>query len=253
MKNIIVILLLGIITFSACKPTETTGDDTKLSKKYVLKKMAENDIDYDWFSGKVRVNYKGKDNAVSANMQIKVEKDKKIWVSAQKFGFEGIRVLIEEDSIHILDRLKRTYTVSDFSYIQKELNLPANIQAVQDFIVGNSLKLTKDATYKVKEEALQILLIAIDNNFRATYSIDNTNFNLRSLTVEDLSMDRKIIANQFDYEPIENKGDFAFSRDFELKIGTESEATVQMSFSRVEFDEEQSMDFRVPSSYKVNR
>ena len=253
MKNIFVIMFLGIIAFSGCKPTEKTGDNGTLSKKYVLKKMSENDIDYDWFSSKVRVNYKSKDEAVSATMQIKIEKDKKIWVSAQKFGFEGIRVLIEEDSIHILDRLKRTYTVSDFSDIQKELNLPANIQAVQDFIIGNSLKLSKNADYKIKEEALQILLIAVDKNFRATYSLDNTTFNLRSLTVEDLEVDRKIIANQFDYEAIANKEDFAMSRDFELKIGTETEATVILSFSKVEFDEAQTMDFKVPSSYKVVR
>jgi outer membrane lipoprotein-sorting protein len=253
MKNIFVILLLGMIAFSGCKPTETTGDGETLSKKSVLKKMAENDIDYDWFSGKVRVNYKSKDEAVSATMQIKIEKDKKIWVSAQKFGFEGVRVLIEEDSIHILDRLKRTYTVSDFSYIQKELNLPANIQAVQDFIIGNSLKVGKSADYNIKTEALQILLIAVDQNFRATYALDKTTFNLRSLTVEDLGIDRKIIANQSDYQVIANKGDFSMARDFEVKVGVETEATVILSFSKVDFDEAQTMDFRVPSSYKVIR
>lgn len=253
MKNIFVIVFLGLITFSSCKPTETTGDGAKITKKYVLKKMSENTIDYDWFSSKVRVNYKSKDEAVTATMQIKIEKDKKIWVSAQKFGFEGIRVLIEEDSIHVLDRLKRTYTVSDFSYIQKELNLPANIKAVQDFIVGNPLALSKDAVYNVKEEALQILLIAVDDNFRATYSLDNTTFNFRSLTVEDTEAERLIIANQSDFAPIENKGDFPYSRDLELKIKSETEATVQMSFSKVEFDEVQDMDFRVPSSYKVIR
>jgi hypothetical protein len=252
-KNIFVIVFLGLIAFSGCKPTETTGDGGKVSKKYVLKKMSENKLDYDWFSAKVRVNYKSKDEAVTATMQVKIEKDKKIWISAQKFGFEGVRVLIEEDSIHILDRLKRTYTVSDFSYIQKELNLPANIKAVQDFIVGNPLALGKDAVYNIKEEALQILLIAVDNNFRATYSIDNISFNLRSLTVEDTEVERLIVVNQFDYAPIENKGDFAYSRDLELKIKLETEATVQMSYSKVEFDETQSMDFRVPSSYKVIR
>lgn len=242
-----------MITFSGCKPTETTGDGETISKRSVLKKMAENNIDYDWFSAKVRVNYKGKDDAITATMQVKIEKDKKIWVSAQKFGFEGMRVLIEKDSIHILDRLKRTYTVSDFSYIQKELNLPANIEAVQDFIVGNSLKLGKNAAYNIKQEALEVLLIAVDKNFRATYFLDKTTFNLRSLMVEDTEADRKIIANQSAYESIADKGDFAMLRDLELKIGAETEATVQMSFSKVDFDEKQNMDFRVPSSYKVER
>lgn len=249
MKNIL--FLIAILAFvSSCKPTEGTGDNKKKTEKFVLKKMMENAIDFEWFSAKIKTNYQSPEESFSATLQVKIEKDKQIWISGQKFGLEGVRMLIDQDSIRILNRLKRTYQVADFSYIQEEFNLPANFQAVQNFLVGNPLKMSNSATYKLKEDAVMTLLIAIENNLRATYGLNNESYNLESFTLEDIESSRKVIARQLDYQDTETHGDFSFLREIDLKSTETEKISIVMTYSRVNFDVEKSMNFSVPSSYE---
>ena len=180
MKNILLLLSI-LFVISGCKPGEVTGDGNKeKTEKLVLKKMLENDFDFNWFSAKIKANYQGVDESMTVTLQVKIEKDKAIWISGQKFGLEGVRLLIEQDSIRVLNRLERTYMVTDFSYIADKFNLPANFTAVQDFLVGNALKMGKNAVYNLKEDEIQTVLIGVENNVRATYALNKLNYNLES-------------------------------------------------------------------------
>jgi hypothetical protein len=252
MKNILLLLSI-LFVISGCKPKEvTSGGSKEKTEKLVLKKMLENDFDFNWFSAKIKANYQGVSESMTVTLQVKIEKDKAIWVSGQKFGLEGVRLLIEQDSIRVLNRLERTYMVTDFSYIADKFNLPANFQAVQDFLVGNALKMGKNAVYNLKEDDIQTVLIGVENNLRATYALNQLNYNLESLFLEDPEANRQMTAKQLGYETIEGKGDFSYLREIELKDEKGEIVTVQMVYSRVDFDLSQTMSFDVPSSYRRN-
>jgi hypothetical protein len=249
MKNILLLLSI-LFVISGCKPGELTGSNHEKTEKLVLKKMLENDIDFKWFSAKIKTNYQSTEQSMAVNLQVKIEKDKAIWISGQKFGLEGVRLLIEQDSIQVLNRLERTYMVTDFSYLAKEFNLPANFAAVQDFLIGNALKMSKNAVYNLNEDGIQTVLIGIEGNLRATYALNKLNYNLENFLLEDTETRRQITAKQLGYETIEGKGDFAYLREIELKDEKDEISSVEMSYSRVEFDVPQTMSFDVPSGYK---
>ncbi|MFK7949705.1 MAG: DUF4292 domain-containing protein [Saprospiraceae bacterium] len=249
MKNIL--FLIAILSFiSSCKPTEGISETKKLTTKFVLKKMADNSIDFNWFSAKIKTNYKSEKESFSATLQVKMEKDKQIWISGQKFGFEGVRMLIDQDSIRIINRLEKTYQVADFSYIQKEFNLPANFEAVQDFLVGNPLKMTDDAMYRLQNDSSKIILDGIEDNIMFSYILDKMSYKLEKFTLEDTEANRKVITQQLDYQATEKHGDFSFLREINLESEETKDISVVMTYSRVDFDEEKTMSFSVPSSYK---
>lgn len=250
MKKIL-FLLSVLFVISGCKPGEigSSGNKEK-TEKLVLKKMLENDFDFDWFSAKIKTNYQSPEESMTVTLQVKIEKDKAIWISGQKFGLEGVRLLIEKDSIRVLNRIERTYTVTDFSYIANEFNLPANFQAVQDFLLGNALKMSKNAVYNLKEDDIQTVLIGVENNLRATYKLNKLNYNLENFFLEDTEAQRQMTAKQLGYETIAGKGDFAYLREIEMTDEKNETIAVEMSYSRVEFDVPQTMSFDVPSSYK---
>lgn len=249
MKNIL-FLISFLVVISGCKPGEVVNKGKEKTETVILKKMIDNDIDFDWFSSKIKTDYKSGDESMSVTLQVKIEKDKQIWISGQKFGLEGMRMLIDQDSIRVLNRLKRTYEVTDFSYIAKEFNLPANFEAIQNFLVGNALKLGDDAVYNLKNSEIQTILIGIENNLRATYSLNKLNFNLEEFLLEDTKASRQVLAKQLDYQKIDKKGDFSYLREIELSSEETENIFVKMAYSRVEFDEKKSMSFTVPSSYK---
>lgn len=250
MKNIL-FLIIGIIVFvSSCKPTEGTGEPNKLTEKFVLKKMADNAIDFNWFSAKIKTNYQGADESFTATLQVKIEKDKQIWISGQKFGLEGVRMLIDRDSIRIINRLEKTYQVADFSYIQKEFNLPANFEAVQNLLVGNPLMMSDDAMYRLGNDTAKIVLNGIDNNISFAYVMNRLSYKLEKFTLEDKSANRKVITQQLDYQATDEHGDFSFLREIDLESEETKNISVVMTYSRVDFDEVKTMSFSVPSSYK---
>lgn len=249
MKNIL-FLISFLVVISGCKPGEVVNKGKEKTETVILKKMIDNDIDFDWFSSKIKTDYKSGDESMSVTLQVKIEKDKQIWISGQKFGLEGMRMLIDQDSIRVLNRLKRTYEVTDFSYIAKEFNLPANFEAIQNFLVGNALKLGDDAVYNLKNSEIQTILIGVENNLRATYSLNKLNFNLEEFLLEDTKASRQVLAKQLDYQKIDKKGDFSYLREIELSSEKTENIFVKMAYSRVEFDEKKSMSFTVPSSYK---
>lgn len=249
MRNIL--FLIAVLAFiSGCKPTEGTGDTKKLTEKFVLKKMKDNSIDFNWFSAKIKTNYKSPEESISATLQVKIEKDKQIWISGQKFGFEGVRMLINKDSIQIINRLEKTYQVADFSYIQREFNLPANFEAVQNFLVGNPLMMGEDAMYRLENDTARIFLNGIDDNLAVSYILNKMSYKLENFTLEDTTANRKVTTRQLDYQPTEKHGDFSFLREIDLESEETDKISVVMTYSRVDFDEEKTMSFSVPSSYK---
>ncbi|MFT6148741.1 MAG: hypothetical protein ACJAUH_001427 [Saprospiraceae bacterium] len=250
MKNILLLLSI-LLVISSCKPGEVAnGGNKKKTEKLVLKKMIESDIDFAWFSAKVKANYQSPAQSMTVTLQVKIEKDKAIWISGQKFGLEGVRLLIEQDSIQVLNRLERSYMVTDFSYIEKEFNLPANFEAVQDFLIGNALKMGDDAVYNLKDAELQTVLIAVENTLRATYALNKLTYNLEFFQLDDTETNRQMTTKQSGYEVVEGKGDFSYLRQVEFKDEKSESASVDMSFSRVDFDIPKTMSFSVPSSYK---
>jgi hypothetical protein len=250
MKNIFFLIIGIVVVISSCKPTERTGEPKKLTEKFVIKKMTDNRIDFNWFSAKIKTNYQSEAESFTATLQVKIEKDKQIWISGQKFGFEGVRMLIDQDSIRIINRLQKTYQVTDFSYIQKEFNLPANFEAVQNFLLGNPLTMSNDAIYRLKSDTANIVLDGLEGNISFSYALNRLSYKLEKFTLEDKSANRKVVTRQLDYQTTEKQGDFSFLREIDLQSEETSNISVVMTYSRVDFDEAKTMSFTVPSSYK---
>jgi hypothetical protein len=108
----------------------------------------------------------------------------------------------------------------------------------------------KNTVYNLKEDETQTVLIGVEDNLRATYALNKLNYNLENFLLEDTETNRQMMTKQLDYETIEGKGDFAYLREIELKDEKAEMITVEMSYSKVDFDVPQTISFDVPSSYK---
>src|ERR1700759_4755884 len=91
--------------------------DPKILK---LKSIKSAQLVFNTFSGKARtkLNINGETNDVTLN--IRVQRDKKIWVSVTAIaGIEAARAVITPDSIMLINRLQNLYIKQPFSYINK--------------------------------------------------------------------------------------------------------------------------------------
>lgn len=96
-------------------------------------------IVYQSFSAKIKVEYfnsKGKQPGFVAN--VRMRKDSVIWISiSNDIGIEGFRVLINKDSIRVMDKLANTYQVKPLTSLQDIAQIPFSFTDIQELLVGN--------------------------------------------------------------------------------------------------------------------
>ena len=94
---------------------------------------------FNTFSGKARtkLNINGETNDVTLN--IRVQRDKKIWVSITAIaGIEAARAVITPDSIMLINRLQNLYIKQPFSYLNKYAGSQVNYKTIEVILIGNA-------------------------------------------------------------------------------------------------------------------
>src|SRR5690606_25542421 len=126
----------------------TTKEDSAAFVQNAYNKIKENNIDFNFFSAKINVNYKDADQKeYNLNTFLRMKKDSLIWVSVNAiFGIEEMRLLISKDSVKILDKQNKIYTARSISYLQEVSGLPLDLQSMQDLLIGNELFLEPEIT-----------------------------------------------------------------------------------------------------------
>ena len=164
MKKFIFLIFTCSLLALSCKTkkavTKTNdGDAKELTGSFLMKKLITNQVNTDWVNGKVKINAKSKDlpgGSMSFTGTIRMQKDKAIWLSVKKFGFEAARVLIEPDSVFVNMRMFGDNIREDLGYVQRKLNFPANFEMLQAIMLGNPVFFTKEFEAKADSTGYQM-------------------------------------------------------------------------------------------------
>lgn len=151
-RNILNSLILASLTVIAvsCKPKKVivatpTASTEKVEvgadkKKENLALLKGKDLAFNTLSlkGKTSLDVDGDVNNVTMN--IRIEKDKKIWVSVTGLaGIEGVRAVITPDSLLMRNNLQKTFVQKPFSYIYGFTNKQVNFGLLQAILSGNTI------------------------------------------------------------------------------------------------------------------
>lgn len=104
--------------FIVIKPEETI--DSIAVIKDILHKVDVQRIDFKTFQAKVKVEYEGTNGGDQATANIRMQKDSVIWISLTGLlGIEGFRLLVNKDSVHLMNKLNKTVQHRSISYLQE--------------------------------------------------------------------------------------------------------------------------------------
>ena len=127
---------------SSCKTTYRLGQskaraisDNRLYKAVIDSSLHYNSLYIKRFSANYKVNGKGK----SFKGSIKILRDSVIWVqiNAPIGGLEVLRIYITPDTVKILNRLKKTYSVTDLSYLSEKLKFNLDFNTLQSILTNH--------------------------------------------------------------------------------------------------------------------
>jgi hypothetical protein len=270
MIRLIVILVAGALLIASCRSTRKiqTAISTKKDTVEVIKPSSDphedsmkfikenyyqligNKIEFETFSAKINTDYEGGDGKkYDVNVFVRMKKDSLIWISVNgALGIEGMRVLINKDSVYILNKLDKEYQVRSLAFLQEVAALPLDLHTVQQMIIGNPVFLDSNiVSYTM--EGNTVSLLSEGHWFRHLISMNNNDHLIIHSKLDDVDplRSRTCLLTYSDYET--NKG-VKFSTNRKIVVTEKNNLDIKLNFKQYAFNETLSYPFSVPKNYK---
>lgn len=246
-RQAIYLLLLSCFfaSFLGCK------SEQPITSKQLAKKLKVKDFDFDYLTikSKLRFNDGGKDQKVAG--YIRMKKDSVIWMSMSKASVEGVRIVVTQDSMMMLDRLKKEYYTFNYEQLQERFNFSFNFDMLQSVIIGNMYVQSEEFPQPVKQDAFFIVKELIDN-IAVENHISRNNNKLAKVKVVDGNKNTL----EIDYDDFQPVGDQQLSHHSKSVLTyAKDEATenieLELNYTKVTHaDKPLKFSFRVSSKYK---
>ena len=229
--------------------TDPHADSIRFIKDNYSQLLA-NRIEFETFSAKVNTDYEGGDGKkYDVNVFIRMKKDSLIWISVNgALGIEGMRVLIDKDSVRILNKLDKEYQVRSLEYLTEVAALPLDLHTVQQLIIGNPVFLDSNiVSYSVEEN--RVSLLSEGHWFRHLILMNNNDHLVRHSKLDDVDIlrNRTCFLTYSDYET--DKG-VKFATNRTVSVTEKTKLDVKLNFKQYAFNETLSYPFSVPKNYK---
>ena len=260
-RNIINSLILASCAVLAvsCRPKKVIVQTPAVSTEKVevgVDKKPENlallkskDLPFNTLSlrGKASLDVNGDVNNVTMN--IRIEKDKKIWVSVTGLaGIEGVRAVITPDSLLLRNNLQKTFTKKPFSYIYGFTNKQVNFAMLQAVLSGNSINdFMVEKSDLVQENGVWVLSgNAQDLAYRILF---NTLLKPAEVNLNDAKNAQSFKVVYGDYTAVNNSL-FPSSLKINSMAGTKK-INISIDFVKIESNVAVEFPFSVPKSFEL--
>lgn len=243
-------LLLVVLSFSmiACHSTSnlTEGRFQKKSHSFLIEKIDENLVDFDWFGSKAKVKFKRGEEQLSATTAIRMKYDSIIWITLKKVNIEGARIRITPELIEVLDRQNSTYIRKPYSSIKEEYGVDISFVNLQHLIAGNAIWYDQELNagaedkknvLRTPKNAKDVLKIFFKNE---SFLLDEIRTSQNNDAVSIAYDDYQLVGNE----------KMAFRKSIQINSETQGEAEIDLIFSKIELNVPQKTRFNVPDSYQ---
>jgi hypothetical protein len=249
------LLVLALsLNVQSCKTAKkkTAAPETAESADFLLEKLAANQVDADWFSAKAKIRYEDQNQSVSVSSTIRLKKDSILWMNVKKLGFEVARMLITTDSIFIINRFEQSYAAADLQWVQRNYNLPANLNILQSILLGNPVFFAR-RNWTTSVEDMYYALQTSDDYQENRYLLTADEFLLFEMALLDKREDREVSLSYDDYASVADDQKFSYLRKLRLKSRETGDVKVDLEFSKVEINVPKSIRFEIPKRYTLVR
>lgn len=279
------IVLISLITFSACQVNKKTASKRPLVNRYAIKQrygintvdtvkrdsnfiasgdtarqkktLLENllslwqkEIPFTTFSGKAKMKYASSSDKQEFVAHIRIAKDKVIWVNvtAAMGALNVARVYITPDSLFFVNYLQREAQKMPIADAIKLLPVPADYRVLQNLIIGNVLNNAGNAVDASDFGGTWTLKVE-DSSMVEQLGYNKSDSTIRSLQMHTRDNVLQGMINFGNYE-ITNGRRFATGRSFTISNAGEPHY-IDMNFNKAEFDQPIDFPFSIPPKFKL--
>ncbi len=251
--NILFFILFFILS---CK-TKNNIKNTNFSPKnsgQILSLTKNNFLEYENLSIKFKVNYKKEEQSLIFSGNLRILKDKKIWLSLRAFGFPVASALFTNDSLKIVDKFNKKYFVGNYDFLEKQFNQKIDFQILQAILTNEFFKTDKNQNLKKFEflEEKNFFNIFFDNkNIYQKFIIKDKIFKIENIEIFDKKKKKKLFINYGEFKNIKNK---IFPNLIKIKLENQEEKEnifINVKYTNIVKNKKNlKFNFKIPKKYK---
>lgn len=250
-RKLTYLLFLAVVAFS-CKKEYFSSRNTEVDISNF--KVAE--IDFEFLSTKTKFQYTDSKNSNSATANIRIKKDSIIWFSlTPALGIEAARGIITQDSMIIVDRINKTYSIFTFRDLSSKFRIDMDYNLLQALLLGNtSMEIKPDN--KLKSEGDFFKLIQSRSTLGIENLVNNKTLKIERVLLKDALTSNSMAINYGNFLPVDN---YIFPNETSISIvykvaqdQPNSTTEIILEHSKVEIETKRvKFPFNIPSKYEL--
>ena len=217
----------------------------QLSPDEILNNHKEKKINYSWLTASAKGSLQINENQLPLIAQLRLKKDSIIWVSVSSpLGLEVIRLKLNKDSLHIINRLNKTFSVYDMDNANNIFGI-SSFESAQDLLVGSFNSSTKNWQSDISNDQYSL---KNRNTKQSSETIIFINESFLLTKFNFLIKKNLITALYKDYDYFENIGYLPKNLDINLQAN-DTIIIAKIKYSNIKFNIPKKISFVVPKSY----
>lgn len=208
-------------------------------------------MDFEYFSGKAKINYKDDDLDIKARANIRMKKDSAIWIAFSAIGIQGARCLITKDSITIINMVKKEYYVFDYDSLTKQFDFDISYEAIQSAALCNLIIPRNKQDQVIKESDFYLLKQNVEhvavNNF-----VNPKTMKIERVEMLESESRNSAVLRYYDFQMV-GKHAFPFSAFVSLFYkadGRTLNTVIEFEYNKAEIEEKAlKFPFSIPKKY----
>ncbi|MDP2089262.1 MAG: DUF4292 domain-containing protein [Flavobacteriaceae bacterium] len=250
----IVLWAFLVLTATSCRSKKVIAENftaKPLSVENVVKNYQQNNFDQNTIKAKINVDYQDTKTAQSFVANLRMEKDKTIWITGTVLGIPLVKALITPEKVSYYEKINETYFEGDFTVLSDWLGVELDFDKIQNLLLGQAISSLDNKNYEV----------SIDEN--AHLLKHHTNQQLISflfwINPQHFKLDKQLIIQPYKnkYLSVVYKNYYFINKEyFPNKMIIEAVESdhltkIKLDFKLVEFNEPLTFPFEIPNGYKL--
>jgi hypothetical protein len=250
-------LIVLLVLVSACKTKKNVKNNIEpplatnaatASKERIINSVlaAKNTSPYLYFTAEAA--YKDEKMAQTLNIELQAKENEYVWFNVKVLFVNVARILLQPDSIRILDLLNRRYISASYNYLNNYTSVPMGYMQLQNLFYGNVLfEPTLKATVDTLTNDL-LLYLSITGGTQISTHVQPM-LKTSSVAVKEQASAARFLKVNY-AKPLQD-GNNLWPQSIEIHIEAEKKVDCNFSIRNLATAKNREPQFVVPKSYKV--
>ena len=244
--------ILFIIFITACKSPAVFPSKNPikyLPVKDLTKAISKNRVDFKKFRSRVKTTYDDGKRSQQVIVNIRMEKDKAIWISANML-VPIAKILITPIKVSFFEKFQKTFFEGDISFINNQFNTNFDFEDIQNLLIGLPLADLNRGRWETISHPKYYILTpkSSKTQLRPTFFYDPSDFSLREQRFLVSGTMQSLTIKYINYQRLE--GEF-LPREIEISLFDGRDLKrITLEYTRVDFPDQLSLPFKIPDGYK---